>query len=584
MIPQKFIEEVQSRTDIVEVISEYVALKKSGRNFKGLCPFHGEKTPSFMVSPQKQIFHCFGCSEGGGVFQFLSLIEKVNFPEAVEMLAKRLGLEMPYQKGPRVKNKETFYKVLQEAAVFYHKILKENLRCRQVVEYLKSRGIARETMDTFLLGYAPGGNSLIQHLRKSGFTLEEMEKVALVRGAKDGFKDLFSDRVTFPVLDVRSRVVGFGARLWKNIPDSPKYINSLENVVYAKRANLFGLNFSKDEIIRKGSAIVVEGYLDMIVPFMRGVKNITASLGTALTVEQIRLLKRYTSSVVLMYDSDSAGRNAALRSIDLLLENGLKAEVACVPSGHDPDSLAFKKGKEAFSKVIDESRDFFTYKLEALKQTHDSTSIEGKTKIAKDMLTTIDKLQSEIEKYEYIKKLSQALGIKEEIAIAEFRSFFPKDNRLAQRKASRSDSGAPVSRLSQEIFVPFTEKILLKCMLTNPKAFLIVKKNLREEHFTSVLVRKTIAFLFKLKFEEEIASPQSFLGLIDDKSISGFVSKILMDDDVPLDKNVFKESILKLCKKAALEEKKTLQEKIRLAEKEGDNERVKELLSEYSRL
>ncbi|MCQ9205166.1 MAG: DNA primase [Omnitrophica bacterium] len=585
MIPQAFIEEVQSRTDIVEVISSYIPAKRTGRNFKALCPFHGEKTPSFIISPQKQIFHCFGCGEGGGVFQFLALMEKVNFPEAVEMLARRLGLDVPYKNEKAYKAKTVLYEAVNEAASFFHKKLKNDKEYQPIRNYLNKRGIADKTIDKFKLGYAPGNNSLINHMRKVGFTLEVLERASLVTAGRGGFRDLFHGRISFPIFDVRSRIIGFGGRIYKEMKDYPKYINSLENALYSKRDNLFGLNFSKEDIIKEGKAIVVEGYLDMIIPFMRGIKNIVASLGTALTLEQIRLIKRYTSGIILIYDSDKAGQRATLRSLDLLLENNLRVDVVSLPQGYDPDSLIIKNGKDCFLQLLDRRCDFFEYKLNILKGAHDVDTIGGKSKIAQEMLTTIDKLNSEIEKYEYIKRLANNLGIKEEIVIAEFQSGFSKNKTTRMKtKVWHTQSNKDTENFVANEPLSITEKTLLKVILTNPKAFSLTKKNLKEEYFRSYLARRTISFLFNSLGEVKNNYIQKILREIKDKEISSFISKILMDDGIPSDKNSFKDSLLKLRKIGTLQLKKKLQGQIKQAEDDGDQKKLKELIRKYSKI
>ena len=582
MIPQQFIEEVQSRTDIAELISSYVPLKKTGRNFKGICPFHGEKTPSFIVSPQKQIFHCFGCGEGGGVFQFLTLIEKVTFPEAVEMLAKALGMAMPYQKNKSDKTKSFLYETTSKATSFFHNILKDNKECQAIRTYLEKRGIGPETINKFHLGFAPGHNSLIEHMRKSGFTLEVLEKASLVTSSNGSFRDLFINRIIFPIFDVRARVVGFGARTWEDLPNSPKYINSLENVLYSKREHLYGLNFSKDAIIKEDSVVVVEGYLDMITPFMRGIENIVASLGTALTFEQIRLIKRYTSCVVLVYDSDKAGETATARSIDLLLESDLKVKVVHLPKGYDPDSLVLKSGREAFLKLLSEKLDFFDYKLGSLKRAYDADSIEGKTKIAKEMLITLDKLNSEIQKYEYIKKLADNLGLKEEIVIAEFRNMVSKTNKNYDKGRTSAVTSAK-SMISNE-FVSITERVVIKGMLTNSKALNLARKKLKKEYFSSHLSQKTISFIFSSYSLEENDSTQKLLGRIEDKEISSFISKILIDENILLNNQEFRSSLAKLCEQGKKQLKMRLREEIKKAEANGDQERKIELMNKHKKI
>jgi len=576
MIPQSFIDDIQSRTDIVEVISGYIPLKRSGRNFKTNCPFHGEKTPSFMVSPQKQIFHCFGCGQGGGVIQFLMLYEKLSFVEAIELLAKRLGTEIPYQKNDKEKFKDSLYEVVNEAALFFHKNLLEDAANQPVLAYLRQRGIDQEMIKKFRIGYASGRNTLLATLRQKGYSLEALEKASLVIAQHEGCRDLFRERIMFPIFDVRNRVVGFGGRIWRDIENAPKYINSLENALYSKRDHLFGLNFSKDDIVKSNAIIITEGYLDMIVPFMHGVRNVVASLGTALTLEQIRLIRRYTRNIILVFDADKAGQMATLRAVDLLLENDLQVKVVRLPSGFDPDSLVRQHGADGFLQLIDKKVDFFDFKTDFLKKTHDIDSIEGKTKIAQELFTTINKLNSEIEKYEYIKKLSSSLHVKEEILIAEFRKVFAKDN--------KNNAVPQPEFLVSKDPVSITEKVLLKFMFTNKKAFPLIKKNLKEEDFLFPLARKTVSYFLHNYPEAIDMTANAILGTIEDKEISSFVSKILMDDDIPLDKETFKTSVLKLRQRRLKGVKDHLRQQMRDAEKNGDNTRLKLLIDKYGKV
>jgi DNA primase len=399
-----------------------------------------------------------------------------------------------------------------------------------------------------------------------------MEKTSLVFSYNEGWQDFFRQRIIFPIFDVRGRVIGFGARRYREKEDIPKYINSLENPLYSKRENLFGLNFAKDEIVKKDFVVVAEGYLDMIVPFMKGIKNIVASLGTALTLEQIRLIKRYTSNVIVVFDSDKAGQLASLRALDILLENDLKVKIVNLPSGYDPDSLVRESGKEAFLHFINKKVDFLDYKIEVLKNMYDIESIEGKTKISQEMLSTLDKLKSEVERYEYIKKLSQILKIKEEILLAEYRRLFSKSEKVGLKESVFDKE--PLS---------LTEKIILKFMLTNEKAFSLVKENLKEEDFSSSLARTTVSYLFK-NFSRSDFRSSNFLAKIEDKKVSGFISAILMDDSVPLDKESFRTSIIKLKKKRVRFLREKLKEEIKKAELRGDRERCKELINKFYKI
>ncbi|MFA6281832.1 MAG: DNA primase [Candidatus Omnitrophota bacterium] len=575
MIPQAFIDEIQTRTDIVEIISGYIPLKRAGRNFKACCPFHGEKTPSFMVSQQKQIFHCFGCNEGGGVIQFLMLHEKMTFVEAVETLAKRLGLTMPTMSQEKDRFKNILYDCLNEASIFFYNNLIEDRNSAAAQMYLTKRGIGVEVIKQFRLGYSLGRTTLIEYMRNKNFTLQALEKASLAVSGGQGYRDLFRERIMFPIFDVRSRVIAFGARTISTADNIPKYINSIESQLYSKREQLYGLNFSKDEIVKLDEAIVVEGYLDMIVPFMHGIKNIVASSGTALTVEQIRLLRRYTQNIILVFDSDKAGQMATLRALDLLLENDLKVKVLRIPEGYDPDSLVRAKGKDFMLNLLKEKKDFFEFKMDILRNMYDVESISGKTKIAQEIFATLNKLNSEIEKYEYIKKLSPYLKVKEEILIAEFKKGFSKKEIKNQNVPARRNN---------EPF-PITEKILLKCMFSNKKAFPLIKKNLNEEDFTFDLAKRTVSYFFRNYNGEgvDLSSP-GITASIDDKEISAFIAKIIMDDDIPQDAELFKSSVIKLRQIRGRNMKVKLRENIREAEASGDKEKLKVLINRFNKI
>ncbi|MDD5194891.1 MAG: DNA primase [Candidatus Omnitrophica bacterium] len=574
MIPQSFIEDIQSRTDIGQLIGSYIPLKKAGRNFKALCPFHGEKTPSFLVSSQKQIFHCFGCGAGGGAIQFLMLYEKVTFPEAIEILATRLGIVIPYQRQEQNQIKTTLYTAVQEASRLFHDSL---LSAKAPLDYLYKRGITQETIKKFYIGYAPGRNTILDSLRKKSFSLEALEKASLVSARNSGgWRDVFNDRIMFPIFDTRSRVIGFGGRLWRDDPKSPKYINSLEGPLYSKREHLFGLNFAKEEILQQDSVIVVEGYLDMITPYSCGARNIVASLGTALTAEQIRLIRRYTSNVILLFDSDKAGEMATLRALDLVLENDINVKIVSLPKGFDPDSLVREKGIDAFRKLLEAKSDFFDYKIGIFRKVYDVASIEGKTKIAQEMLATIAKLQSEIVRYEYIKRLSGILQIKEEVVIAEFRKI--------AKHASQSKTYDTSLMRQPEARVSITERVLLKFMFTNHKALALLRKSVREDDFASPIARRAVAYFFKRYTGSEEYSSSKILSTIEDKEICGFASQIIMDEEIPLDKEIFKSSLAKILQQRTKVVKEKIKNEIKEAEAKGDRERLKVLVTQYGKI
>ena len=336
-IPENILDDILGRVNIVELISGYIPLKRAGRNFKANCPFHHEKTPSFMVSPDRQIYHCFGCGESGNAFKFLMLQERMAFPEAVEALAKKTGVILPEARkiDQGVSNLTAqLYRINELAAQFYQNKLDapEGLSAR---DYLAKRGLDRDCIKAFNLGFAPEKwDGLLSYLRVKNITLAHLEKAGLVL-AKDGggYYDRFRNRIIFTIFDIKSRPIGFGARALPGQGEAgkggslPKYINSPETPVYVKGRNLYGLNLSKDAIRESDTAVIVEGYLDFLMPFQQGLKNIVASLGTALTLEQVRLLKRYASKAVMIYDPDAAGELATLRSLDIFLEEEMEVRL-----------------------------------------------------------------------------------------------------------------------------------------------------------------------------------------------------------------------------------------------------------------
>ena len=577
MIPQEFIEEVQQKTDIVDLISSYIPLKRAGRNFKAQCPFHNEKTPSFFVNPQKQIFHCFGCGAGGGALQFIMLYDKLSFPEAVEVLAKRLGMQIPYQKvSAKDKIRTKLYDVVRDASEFFHKNLFSMKEASAARNYLSRRGVTESIIDSFNIGYAPVGGMLIDYMRKCGVTLDVLEKASLVvPKANGGYKDLFRARIMFPIYDVRSRAIGFGARRIEDKEGVPKYINSFENPLYSKRQHLFGLNFSKDEIIKKDNVIVTEGYMDMIIPFAAGIRNIVASLGTALTLEQIRLIKRYTNNIVLIFDSDKAGESATLRAVDLLVENGLNIGIVRMPEGFDLDSAVRAKGVNFVGQLLNKRVDFFDYKVSTLRSLYDPDSIEGKVKIAEHMLSTISKVNSEIEKYEYIKKLSSVLKVKETVLIAELKKADVKFNRIRQYQMPQGNR--------QSIVLPMAEKIIIRTVLSNSKVLAAVKKKVNAEDFSHPLARKTFSLISQYEMKDAYSSG-AFLGSIVDKEVSGFVSRIMMEDIGRIDKSALRDCVLKLRANRAKAAKERLKDEMRQAESRKDIGRVKSLMSEFQKI
>lgn len=424
---ERLVEEVKEHNEIVAVISEYVKLKPQGRSFIGLCPFHGEKTPSFTVSREKQLFHCFGCSVGGDVISFIMNIENLAFMQALRLLAERANLSLPDdQLSPPLRQKkeenERLYQLNDLATSFYQKILLQTETGKQALNYLEARGISRRTAEQFRLGFAPSHwTGLVMFLRKKGISLNEAEKAGLVRGGSEGFYDRFRDRLIFPIFNLRGRIIGFGGRILGE--GQPKYLNSPETAIFQKSRSLYGLFQARDTIRRERQAIIVEGYIDVIQAHQQGVAKVVASLGTALTTDQVKTLKRYTGSVVIAYDSDTAGQSATLRGLDLLQDAGVEVRVAVLPPGEDPDSLIRKEGADTFLRLVTKSVDLFTFKLSYILEREDITTPTGKARAVNLVFPQLSQVKNKIAREAYIKQTAAAVSVSEESLYDQWRIY-----------------------------------------------------------------------------------------------------------------------------------------------------------------
>ena len=402
------IEDLKERVNIVDVVGRVVPLKRSGSNYKGICPFHNEKTPSFVVSEQKQIFTCFGCGATGNVFEFMKRYYNLEYIEAVEKLADEYGITL--EKRNRGDRRDRYYEVNRLAAAFFYRAFTE--KANRGYSYMKRRGIAPPVLKKFGIGYAdPEWTSLVDYMNSQGVDNKMLIELGLAAESKGRVYDKFRNRVMFPIINTSGKVIGFGGRALSD-EDNPKYLNSPENIVFKKKNNLYGLNISRQSVGKEGFIILVEGYMDVIALYQSGVHNVAASLGTALTENQAALIKRYTDNVVLSYDADSAGRNAALRGMDILKNAGCKVRVLHVSDGKDPDEFVKKNGREAFMKLIDTALPYGDYKLDAAKSGLDLSSNEGRIDYIKRAAEIISSM-SPVERDIYIAKVAKEAGVSE---------------------------------------------------------------------------------------------------------------------------------------------------------------------------
>ena len=416
---EELIDEIKNSNDIVDVISQYVILKRSGRNFFGLCPFHKEKSPSFSVSPDKQIFHCFGCGAGGNVIHFVSKIENADFKEAISILANRAGIELPtlnnYEDNKTAMLKTKVYEINQIAAEFYHHNLYRPTS-KTAQEYIKKRKLDNKTLKSFLIGYSGNYDELYKILKQKGYKEEEILASSLVNKTDDGkYIDRFRKRVMFPIQDIRNKVIAFGGRV---LDDSkPKYINSPENIVYSKGRHLFGLNVAKKSDLK--NIIIVEGYMDAISLYQRGITNVVASLGTALTEAQGRLLRRYSERVTIGYDSDGAGQAATLRGLEILQNIGCDVRILQISGAKDPDEYVIKYGPERFLKCVEQAISLVEFKVKMLKQNLNLENINDKIKFLNEVAKILANVTNCIERELYIEKIAAEYKVSKESIYGE---------------------------------------------------------------------------------------------------------------------------------------------------------------------
>lgn len=578
LIPENILEEILSRVDIVEVISAYMPLKRSGRNFKAACPFHQEKTPSFMVSPDRQIYHCFGCGESGNAFKFLMRYERMEFPEAVEALAKKAGVVLPEAQKQDAGTFSLLTQIfaLNESATTFYEYNLQSLEGTKAKDYLLKRGITEQSIRLFKIGFAlERWDALINHLRTKHAHLSVIEKAGLVL-AKDtgGYYDRFRNRIIFPIFDLKSRVLGFGARVLDN--SLPKYVNSPETAVYTKGRNLYGLNWAKDGIREQDFVVVTEGYLDFIIPYQEGLKNIVASLGTALTLEQVRLLKRYTHNVVLVYDADSAGEMATLRSLDIFIEEEMQVKIASLPKGFDPDSFVRKFGIEKFKEAIAQASTLFDYKLKVLKSRHDHRDIEGKGKISQFMLESIGKLKNAVLKSEYIKRLGQELDVKEEALLQEIK-----------KVKTLNPSALASSAINRKpLHINPTERLLIRLMLQENSFIEHIRKSLEPADFQDERACRIVSIMFDLVQQGRNVEPKALINHFGEEDISQVVCESMFIDDLnPENRERLMYDCIARMKSDKLKlRREHLYDQIKTAQHLGDEEKLQQLMHEFHNL
>ncbi|MEJ2230747.1 MAG: DNA primase [Nitrospirales bacterium] len=454
-VPPEILQQIRDRIDIIDLISTYVSLSKAGQNYKGLCPFHSEKTPSFSVNPVRQMFYCFGCSVGGDAFTFLMKQEGMDFMEALRELSQRTGVVLPERRESAAKTtsglaRQRYYHLYELAASWYHRNLQEAPEGQVARDYLDQRGINRESWITYQLGYAPDGwNGLSRWLEGHSVKPEELIQAGLVvrkekeDGSRVSIYDRFRSRVMFPIADPRGQVLGFGGRVMQD-EASPKYLNSPETDLFFKGRSLYGMDKARQSAASSGLFYLVEGYFDVIALHQYGIANAVAPLGTALTPDHVQILRRLAPSVMLVFDGDAAGVGAALRTLDLFVNSGIDVRVLLLPAGEDPDTFIRKNGVSAFRELEGQAATLLDFAIMSVLNKAKKDSIQDRVKRADDILAILQKTKNPIEKDEYLKVVSERLGIRQDL----LRKRLPTLRRQVNLSPSSQVQEKPVANLS----------------------------------------------------------------------------------------------------------------------------------------
>jgi len=602
------LEEIKNRLNIVDIIGQYVKLTKAGANYKALCPFHKEKTPSFFVSPSRQIWHCFGaCNEGGDIFKFIMKIENVDFKEAVKILAEKAGVKVVFEKPEIQALKQRLLKINQEATLFFQKNLENNL---EALDYLKKRGLKKETIEFFQLGFAPDKwRDLLRYLISKGFKIEDILKTGLIISKKEpeeinvtkrvnylkdlkleDFYDRFRSRIIFPIKDKNGNIVGFTGRIFKgryplktikDIEQVGKYVNSPQSIIFDKSKIFYGLFYTKGEIFQKGEAIIVEGQMDFLMTYQAGIKNLVATSGTSLTTYHLGLLKKYCQTLVLAFDMDEAGQKAAEKTIELALNNEFKVKVLTLEKGKDlADYFLEEKDSSSLFKNILEVMEFY---FERAKRLGDRNNLEGKKNIANYFLRQVKKNSSAIERAFWLEKLAKYLNLSLEVLNDEMKRIELQDSFLKKDKDLISVNFVPQARLekiaerilSLVIDKPERKEILKEYLVYFPERFKPILEILEKVKKDKDLLPVSLS---QANISEELIQQINLLCLR-----AEYEKEMLSKFQVDVVKEI-KNNLNELKKESLREKMSNLEKEIQEAEKNKDEEKLNKLLKDFNRI
>lgn len=595
------VEEIKSRLNIVDVVGEYVRLTKAGANWKGLCPFHGEKSPSFMVNEEKQIFHCFGCTKGGDVFTFVQEIESLEFREVLKILAEKAGVQLEEYKGQsgQQDNRKRVLAALELATKFYETQLLKGPGKEKIMQYLHERGINDESIENFRLGYAPSGwRNILNFLTERGFSVQEIlqtgllvEKSSESAQNTDRFYDRFRERIMFPIMDAMGAVVGYSARVAPGQDESQaKYINTPETLVYHKGKALYGISLAKQEIKQKNYTLLVEGNLDVIAAHQAGLKNTVAVSGTALTNEQIMILKRYSGNLAMLFDMDSAGQQAARKSADLCFAQNLNVKIVTLADGKDAAEVA-QKDPALLLDAVQKSMRAMDYFFNQALAKYDKTTPDGKQLIAKEVLTHVANIESQIEKTHWIKKIAHQLDVEEKVIGDVLRGVSQNVSPQVQARESQKVFAQPNASFQKRSDV--LRETLAGLIMSDPKVW----QEICENEIKSAWVENDALLQFILKNAAEASFLfDNFLANINDQQAIDrlrkiyFKAKYLFTQESIIEystdeiRNIVQNYIIQYTKELQKEKLHVIIREIEEAEQKGDKTTLAKLMSEFTKL
>ncbi|NQV13037.1 MAG: DNA primase [Parcubacteria group bacterium] len=586
-------EDIKDRLDIAELIQEYIPLKKVGGNFKACCPFHNEKTPSFMVSADKQIWHCFGCSKGGDIFAFVMEMEGLEFVDALKMLARKAGVQLRAPANPEQQSKRSkLLEILELTTEFFHQSLLKSKAGQAARDYLTKRKVSTESIQSFRLGFSPElWDALSNFLHKKGFQDQDILDAGLIikRENKSGFYDRFRNRLMFPIADGQGNIIGFGGRIMPSSQEKEmaKYINSPQTSVYDKSRVLYGLDKAKGEMRRLDYAVIVEGYTDVITSHQAGVKNVVSSSGTALTLGQINLIKRYTNNIILAFDMDLAGNEAAKRGIDIALAQGLNVKVAVMPEGMDPDDY-IKKDVKLWQKTLKEAKAIMEFYFETTFQGLDPNKVEDKKKATAVLIPVIANIADEVEKAHYIQKLAQRLSVAEEILydyLQKIRSPLPHQSNQPESSIPATEKSENELFSTQLLSFVFNFPACLEKVTTAIDTKYIhpslqeVYEGLKKYYNKQQSDFDFTEFLKKLQSENSQAAEQAAV-------VELYLQKDLLPEDFSAkDKEAEAEQLINNLQKSWLQHQmQRVQTEIKNAEEEKDKKLLEKLTAKFNKL